>query len=150
MKQFFGVMGLILVSMSFCCTPKVKTPAEARKELVDRLERETIALVSIDEEENLHTYCSGVWVSETRMLTARHCVDDMPVVLFTGLGDSMPHLARVVDVEENDDLALLETLTNDVPGHPFAPVASDVWDGDRKSTRLNSSHVSESRMPSSA
>ena len=28
--------------------------------------------------------------------------------------------------------------------------ASNAWMGDRKSTRLNSSHVSESRMPSSA
>ena len=31
-----------------------------------------------------------------------------------------------------------------------APRASTIFVGDRKSTRLNSSHVSESRMPSSA
>ena len=34
-------------------------------------------------------------------------------------------------------------------GYKF-PVLSDFWPQDRKSTRLNSSHVSESRMPSSA
>ena len=34
--------------------------------------------------------------------------------------------------------------------HGRIDVESTVWQGDRKSTRLNSSHVSESRMPSSA
>ena len=36
------------------------------------------------------------------------------------------------------------------PGRYRAVIKSKKFDGDRKSTRLNSSHVSESRMPSSA
>src|ERR1043166_1209293 len=41
-------------------------------------------------------------------------------------------------------------LASMLEGSPKAAVDLDTREGDRKSTRLNSSHVSESRMPSSA
>ena len=58
----------------------------------------------------------------------------------------------VVADRDATNLAAVEKELNTVrPGSAFA-VAADIGSeqGDRKSTRLNSSHVSESRMPSSA
>src|ERR1043166_3317300 len=59
-----------------------------------------------------------------------------------------PHITLAVcDSADVSSLsALLDTFARTL--HPFPVTLSAV--GDRKSTRLNSSHVSESRMPSSA
>ena len=49
--------------------------------------------------------------------------------------------ARAYDAQQADELVFLD-ITASSDGRTFA--------GDRKSTRLNSSHASKSRMPSSA
>ena len=66
-------------------------------------------------------------------------------------------LRRIFELmtERRDDLARLVTQEN---GKPFEEAKREVafatgyfsWFGDRKSTRLNSSHIQKSRMPSSA
>ena len=54
---------------------------------------------------------------------------------------------RYAKAHANDIELIMKSNTN---AHPFYIKDRSVFDVDRKSTRLNSSHVSESRMPSSA
>lgn len=130
MKHFFGIIGAFLISMSFCCAPNVpKSPDQAKKEFVLRLERETVSLVSMENDEQ-HTYCAGVWISENRILTAHHCVVDEPIILYTEFESSTPKIAAVLAVEVNDDLALLEAVEDNMPPHPFAVVADEAWAGE--------------------
>ena len=60
--------------------------------------------------------------------------------------------ARLLVVEDDDTIR--ETVCEAMEMEGFQVTAAtngqSAWDLDRKSTRLNSSHVSESRMPSSA
>ena len=49
-----------------------------------------------------------------------------------------------------DVQAILDLVTDDVDWSTDAAIPSAPWYGDRKSTRLNSSHLKLSRMPSSA
>ena len=49
------------------------------------------------------------------------------------------------EIVDTDDGGAIVTVSDDVPTRP-----NKEWFEDRKSTRLNSSHMSESRMPSSA
>lgn len=135
MKKMFEFIGLFFISMSFCCTPaSYKSQAQSKKELVELLEKETVALVSFTEDDKIHTYCSGVWISENKILTARHCIEDLdkdlPMVTYATLGEKEIYLAAVVAVEENDDLALLEALPNSIPKHPYAPIGHEAWDGE--------------------
>ena len=66
------------------------------------------------------------------------------------------HDAHRHDRHRNHDLKQREATqnqaeyTNNEGNHLREKVASLTWPEDRKSTRLNSSHMSESRMPSSA
>ena len=54
-----------------------------------------------------------------------------------------------VDGKKLDDADPIGTVVEDVDGD-VAVKAEGIWIGDRKSTRLNSSHGEQSRMPSSA
>ena len=64
-----------------------------------------------------------------------------------------PTSARVVTSEGEHDVPLADVHIGDLcrvrPGEKV-PVDGVVVEGDRKSTRLNSSHIQKSRMPSSA
>lgn len=86
------------------------------------LESKTVALVKLDDEGKAHAFCSGVWVSERTILTARHCVDEAPIGeavgylvhedVFAPLSpaeseDMRPRAARVSALDEDHDLALL-------------------------------------------
>lgn len=119
--------------------------------LIDTLEQETIALVELDEdsESGVHVRCSGVWVSDHTILTARHCVADAnltplekflaendpffdppsPVggtVLFSVKEDmgtpSKTRTSVVTKVDDTNDLATLYVI--DAPMHPYAYVAA--------------------------
>ena len=63
-------------------------------------------------------------------------------------GDVLRRMGEIL-VARKEELA--DLMTREM-GKPLAETRGDVQEGieDRKSTRLNSSHVSESRMPSSA
>ena len=60
------------------------------------------------------------------------------------VNDDMPFLVDSVTMEVNRHGLTLHLII-----HPLVAVNRDA-DGDRKSTRLNSSHIQKSRMPSSA
>ena len=71
-----------------------------------------------------------------------------------GLLEAIAAGTPLSDLSPADARAVFRAMTVDTrpPGSldPVASVEDDKVAGDRKSTRLNSSHVSESRMPSSA
>ena len=82
---------------------------------------------------NLHAEAAGVFTVDASMIDAINAVD--PVITIATLAQHAP-------VEPGQMVATVKII-------PFA-VSSALVDADRKSTRLNSSHVSQSRMPSSA
>ena len=102
------------------------------------LAAKSVALVQRDLGGKVRSYCTGVWVSETSILTAYHCVDDAE------LGDGLEYavrediyapgelherpgaftrLARVYALDEGHDLALLRALY--APSHGVAVVSME-------------------------
>jgi S1-C subfamily serine protease len=129
------VVVLFLIALVLGCAPSAKAPAGH----VDRarvLRDKTVALVQFDEEsESVRAYCTGVWVSETAILTAAHCVASNPLARLFGLEEpppkfvvesdvfvngaeiKFPHAraAWVASFDDEHDLALLRT--NAAPKH---------------------------------
>lgn len=129
MKYLAYAAGMFAIITSFCCSPnQPKTAKLSKREFVNKLNNETVALVKIDGEDT-HTYCTGVWVSEKQILTARHCVEST-FVFYKNFEDATPRLGSVVDLEENDDLALIEAIGTNLPKHPYAPVSNEAWSGE--------------------
>lgn len=77
MKKFFLVLFVIMMTAS-CVYNGVRHPQE-RLSNAELLEQKTVALVEISEkhQNELHAYCTGVWVSKDVILTANHCVADL-------------------------------------------------------------------------
>jgi hypothetical protein len=64
-----------------CCsaTPTTKsysTESEQKIELIDKLEKSSVALLK-EYEGTYSTYCSGVFISPTQILSARHCAESL-------------------------------------------------------------------------
>ena len=78
----------------------------------------------------IHSYDDGVWREDDRQHLREISSQSLTSSYSKGVLDEIEERVRVDDTKHVDELG--------------AP------DGDRKSTRLNSSHVTTSRMPSSA
>lgn len=128
------IASLILSALAGCapvCAPSQTT-------LAAELMGKTVALVAGPRNE---TFCSGVWVSKSEILTANHCVDESDVgdvvryatpedisLEMGGLRSS--HDARLVEGSEDLDLALLRD--EEAPAHGVARLASgDILPGQR-------------------
>ncbi len=109
------------------------------------LESKTVALVGRSRDGELRAYCSGVWVSGTSILTARHCVDDVKIgegveyvvrsdVYAPGevrVRDAIAtHAAKVYAFDEAHDLALLratEALAHGVARTTSEPIRAGAF-----------------------
>lgn len=76
MKRLLGILSIIgLVIGVAGCTGKLSTP-----DMVKHTSNSSVALVYYDEDNDdsdisdIRVYCSGIWVNETHILTAEHCV----------------------------------------------------------------------------
>ena len=85
------------------CSPPWSSLAQKEKE-------RTLALVRPDGDNGLRTYCSGVWLSKTTMVTAGHCVEaagEQVSILSFGYEEAIPAVVSAYVPEA--DLALLES-----------------------------------------
>ena len=129
------LLGFMLMTLPFCHTPvKPQVFHETKREMVERLERETIALVRpqrLDDHLGIVPYCTGVWVEQTKILTARHCVDDEPMLIYAVYDDDENlRVAHLVAEDPENDLALLTTDPQGTPNHPITKLANEVWVGE--------------------
>lgn len=74
MKKFFpAIMFLCASALAGCCVHNGLRHPEPRMTIVDELKAETVALVHRDDDNDVMTFCAGVWVAEDKILTADHC-----------------------------------------------------------------------------
>ena len=72
-KLFLPLFVLAVCTLVGCCVnSKVRHP-EGRATVVDELRSETVALVHRDDDNDVATFCTGVWVAPDQILTADHC-----------------------------------------------------------------------------
>lgn len=144
MKLFFLICLLIILSTISGCAGFLKL-APTQDKIVSDTDSETVALVLEKEQNNYRIYCTAVWISDTEILTANHCVEAVsdfyelptnivPVYYSTKLevgnwleNPNTIHMSRVVATDPLHDLALLESC-----GKRF----------DHKSAKIASSRVS--------
>lgn len=166
MKRFFVFFALLTAFLAGCCshhqsvaTPGLSYQDVSKKNLIQHLEDSTLTLLAKDSKTGKYRMiCSGVWITSTKFITARHCPEteietlenilfDVPVDLSKLPGVIMPyrthaemndtfkigknpkpHFALVVGYDPNSDLALMETI--DVVEHDIVPLyRGEIWDG---------------------
>jgi|SRR5579872_829419 len=135
------ILGLVLGACAHP-TPRPQAPTAPsaitgpRSGLAERLRDETVAFVGRDREGDPRAFCSGVWVSESSIITAAHCVEALDG---NGLGSSLDFVepsdmfeagsleerpfvvfneGRVYAVDGDHDLALVRGAG--VTGHGYA------------------------------
>lgn len=150
---------LVLGILSLCCSvaPSSRSASSGySRGNIDTLRSSTVALVQLkiasdatagddaeDDDGQPHVYCSGVWLSDSRILTAAHCVKDVTI---GGLVDvasysesdwGAGHEAKIKETHSAHlikrgtpavDLALLSAYSPNP--HSWEPVASSVDDGE--------------------
>lgn len=122
---------VMLAFLAACGRPMMYAPDHASMAKI--LKSRAVALVVKDEIGETHAYCSGVWIAQTKILTAYHCVagdDFVNYVVDSDVfapGDQMPRQnmpVRLADVTRRDmdhDLAVL-TISGISPVHDTAPI----------------------------
>jgi hypothetical protein len=139
------VLSMILVLVGCGGGGSLRTAVRSPDGLHKHLGSSTVALVMTSESGVVHPFCTGVWVSETEILTAGHCVadedeDGNPLdvvgyeehyVIETEVHEfldtpSAIHLGKVVAVDEVHDLALIRAVKSGVPSHEVASLAGEL------------------------
>jgi hypothetical protein len=152
------LFSLFIIAMMLGCTGCAGTlkdakPAESKEPsaLIKHMGASTVALVypSLDE---VHAYCTGVWVGDNAILTAAHCVKGVakriaadhdeefdadldlvgtPIHYTTELGvegvgkePSVIYLAKAIYVNADTDLALVQTVGRATPSHDVAKLSA--------------------------
>ena len=143
---------LLLLSFVFsiglgigCCSHQsYAVYPSSQKDFISHINNSTVALVVSDDDGDYFSYCAGFWVSETHIITARHCVsDDFGNVKFGSIirytvykdftekqSDYKPkHVYSAIIVAEKDtkDLAVLKSTDNvshSIPKIARGPVRS--------------------------
>lgn len=125
---------LLLVATTHCCTMRGRGVQYNNSGSPGHLLDSTVALVteSSDSLSEYYTYCSGVWITSNKFLTAKHCVDrdnkrvvgslvrfkTRREVNIAGnqLTTNSPHWGMVWAIDEKHDLALVSAIDNGVHG----------------------------------
>lgn len=131
-KRIFTLVFLVLCLFSCvnCSSVKVNSAANAR----DAKEK-TVALIYKDIFGEYNIYCAGVWISETEIMTAAHCVnsqyEDQNAVGLTldvvsedmiKKDNIVPVKAVIAKVDTSVDLALLKVDKWEFPKKRVAPI----------------------------
>ena len=95
------------------------TTGEIRAAQVPELKSKTVALMDRDGDGDMGSYCTGVWVSNSVIVTAAHCVRDKKIVHYV-TSNTAPEMyeepvtlfsGSVRAVDEAHDLALIDSLS---------------------------------------
>lgn len=140
LASLFSILGLVLMMVG-CGGASMKTPVRSPDGLHQHIGSSTVALVRIDDDKDVLPFCSGVWISETEILTAGHCVvhdDDGDGFDPTGRkvyyviqkevkevvdDPAALHLAKVKAFDADHDLALIKAVEAGIPPHEYAELA---------------------------
>lgn len=93
MKPLLPLVACAVFVAACCAKPTPQTPSKI--EAAENLRSKTVALLKENEEGNIGSFCSGVWVSGSTILTAAHCMEG------TNLG-SLHYYSTPSDVFDND------------------------------------------------
>jgi S1-C subfamily serine protease len=141
-QMMMGLIGLALMGCGHMGVGGNREPVS----LVRDMNSETVALVAMVGNGQIRTYCTGVWVSESEIMTAGHCVraasdialghdeeegeEELEGVAVNYIVDKEVegvdrnpngmHMSRAVKVDEVHDVALLRVVGGMVPSHKFA------------------------------
>ena len=153
LKRFLLLVAATVV-LSSCCSNSVVRTVDPF--VLDRMLYSSVALVQEDDEGENRAYCSGVWLSDSTLLTAYHCTEGIGLSpeeeAIVGITDEMPsplwHRIKFVnwssfhtqsDMPEADegvviaadkiaDLALVQTKST--TWHTSVSISrSDIWIG---------------------
>jgi len=153
MKHLFLIVLVMLVELTGCKT-SLNTPVRARDSLHSHIGESTVALVhfkvTLHRDENgeiddasisVQPHCTGVWVSETEIVTAAHCVAGEEGMDPVGekayyvinkevkevMGDPAAlHKGKVVAFDEEHDVSLIKADEGGLPAHEVASLASEM------------------------
>ena len=75
-KIIYALLIFISLSISVSCCKELYNPSHPRNQLINHINKSTVALVTSDEFGDYNAYCTAFWISETHLLTARHCIED--------------------------------------------------------------------------
>ena len=122
----------ILCAVVFLLVPILRVHSQdLLPELVRRIKPSAVAIETFDSRGEKLSRGSGFFIAADRVVTNRHVIDNAYRAEVHSYNGSVYQVKGVIAVDAEGDLALLRVE-------------------DRKSTRLNSSHLKLSRMPSSA
>jgi len=93
MRKLFPAFLFILFSaLAGCCVHTGLRHPESRQTMIEKITHGTVALVVKDEDGDVFTFCTGVWVAKDKILTADHCarvpVEKLILSVATGFEDA--------------------------------------------------------------
>jgi V8-like Glu-specific endopeptidase len=140
--KLLSIVGLVFLMMG--CSSSLRTPVRAPDGLHQHIGAATVALVRIDADGDVLPFCTGVWISQTEILTAGHCiVHDEDGDNFDPSGRKVYyvvqkevkevvddpaalHLGKVKAFEADHDLALIVAVAEGIPPHEWVEFASEM------------------------
>lgn len=146
MRRFFLLLTLVATFLVGCCThssfPVQNSENLAKYKYINYLQNATVAL-QYSEEGEFKTFCSGVWIAPTKILTAKHCVtaesetdavegaiiryrtfqEMEPEIVPPAPNSHEPHYALVLATDPVSDLAIISTI--DQPFHATAHIRQE-------------------------
>lgn len=76
-KYFILILTILIILTSFGCCSQVqlnsKYPSKSQSDLINHLTSSTVMLVEASPW-GTKAYCGGVWINETHIITAKHCI----------------------------------------------------------------------------
>lgn len=154
MKRLILLLSVVVFGLVGCGGSGLNTPVRSPDALHSHLGASTVALVhfkvTLHKDENgeidnatvdIRPHCTGVWVSETEIATAAHCVEDEDRADQTGqktyyvvesevkevMDDPAAiHRAEVVAFDKDHDVALIKADAGGMPAHDVAALPSEM------------------------
>jgi S1-C subfamily serine protease len=137
LSKIFGITALL---MAVGCTSSLHVSERDPDLLHKHIGASTVALVLLDDEGGSKPYCTGVWINNSEIVTAGHCVAHDEEDANAGespVGDKLYyvvqpevseirgelaafHVANVEAFDEEHDLALIKAIRGGIPEHEYA------------------------------